>query len=142
MNGFCRMPSITTLEELTVQILRYIQYLKDQLCFPKYHWWGLKGQLLWVPTKLSFFPACTWKMHCSQCWCFMCFSNLHPILMVGDCFWILKVVQLLETAFVNLINYASLVTTNAARHRFVVGKSKLLLEFGLRRAQVFHLSLR
>ncbi|KAF3668876.1 Nicotinate phosphoribosyltransferase [Capsicum annuum] len=47
----------------------------------------------------------------------------------------IAVVQLLETAFVNLINYASLVTTNAARHRFVVGKSKLLLEFGLRRAQ-------
>ncbi|MCD7461757.1 Nicotinate phosphoribosyltransferase 2 [Datura stramonium] len=47
----------------------------------------------------------------------------------------IAVVQLLETAFVNLINYASLVTTNAARHRFVAGKSKLLLEFGLRRAQ-------
>ncbi|KAL9464295.1 hypothetical protein AB3S75_001987 [Citrus x aurantiifolia] len=45
------------------------------------------------------------------------------------------VVQLLETPFVNLINYASLVTTNAARHRFVAGKSKMLLEFGLRRAQ-------
>ncbi|XP_077235988.1 nicotinate phosphoribosyltransferase 2-like [Tasmannia lanceolata] len=44
-------------------------------------------------------------------------------------------VQLLETPFVNLINYASLVATNAARHRFVAGKSKLLLEFGLRRAQ-------
>lgn len=45
------------------------------------------------------------------------------------------VAQLLETPFVNLINYASLVTTNAARHRFVAGKEKLLLEFGLRRAQ-------
>lgn len=45
-------------------------------------------------------------------------------------------VQLLETPFVNLVNYASLVTTNAARHRFVAGKSKSLLEFGLRRAQV------
>ncbi|KAH6796837.1 nicotinate phosphoribosyltransferase 1 [Perilla frutescens var. hirtella] len=44
------------------------------------------------------------------------------------------VVQLLETPLVNLINYASLVATNAARHRFVAGKSKLLLEFGLRRA--------
>lgn len=36
----------------------------------------------------------------------------------------------------NLINYASLVSTNAARHRHVAGKSKTLLEFGLRRAQV------
>ncbi|KAL3616132.1 Nicotinate phosphoribosyltransferase 2 [Castilleja foliolosa] len=44
------------------------------------------------------------------------------------------VVQLLETPFVNLINFASLVATNAARHRFVAGKSKMLLEFGLRRA--------
>ncbi|XP_008781465.1 nicotinate phosphoribosyltransferase 2-like isoform X1 [Phoenix dactylifera] len=46
-----------------------------------------------------------------------------------------SIVQLLETPFVNLVNYASLVTTNAARHRLVAGKSKTLLEFGLRRAQ-------
>ncbi|KAJ3675161.1 hypothetical protein LUZ60_004203 [Juncus effusus] len=45
------------------------------------------------------------------------------------------VVQLLETPFVNLVNYASLVTTNAARHRLVSGKDKVLMEFGLRRAQ-------
>ncbi|XP_020088781.1 nicotinate phosphoribosyltransferase 2-like [Ananas comosus] len=45
------------------------------------------------------------------------------------------VVQLLETPFLCLVNYASLVTTNAARHRLVAGKSKTLLEFGLRRAQ-------
>lgn len=60
---------------------------------------------------------------------------LHNILQI----WLFQVVQLLETPFVNLINYASLVATNAARHRFVAGKSKMLLEFGLRRAQVAHL---
>ena len=43
---------------------------------------------------------------------------------------------MLETPFVYLINFASLVSTNAARHRFVAGKPKTLLEFGLRRAQV------
>jgi len=47
----------------------------------------------------------------------------------------LLLVQLMETPFLTMVNFASLVCTNAARHRIAVGPDIKLLEFGLRRAQ-------
>jgi len=47
----------------------------------------------------------------------------------------LSIGHLLETTTLNLINYPSLIATNAVRMRLAAGPGKVLLEFGLRRAQ-------
>ena len=47
----------------------------------------------------------------------------------------LAIAQLLETTLLNLVNFASLVTTNAARMRLAAGPDCRMLEFGLRRSQ-------
>jgi nicotinate phosphoribosyltransferase len=47
----------------------------------------------------------------------------------------LAIVQLLETTLLNLVNFASLVTTNATRHCLAVNYEQNMIEFGTRRAQ-------
>jgi nicotinate phosphoribosyltransferase len=47
----------------------------------------------------------------------------------------LCIAQMQETTFLNLVNFPSLLATNAARFRLAAGTDKGLIEFGLRRAQ-------
>lgn len=61
----------------------------------------------------------------------VCFPRIPLMRISGP----LITVQLLETTFLTLVNYSSLVTTNAARFRIAAGANMKLLEFGLRRAQ-------
>ena len=61
----------------------------------------------------------------------VCFPRV-PLMKVSGP---LIMVQLLETVFLNLVNFSSLIATNAARFRIAAGKHRKLYELGLRRAQ-------
>ena len=47
----------------------------------------------------------------------------------------LGAVQVIESTIINLNSYPTLICTNAVRMRVAAGRSKKLVEFGLRRAQ-------
>ena len=59
------------------------------------------------------------------------FAN-EPLLRIEGPFALL---QLIETPILNLINFASLVATNASRMNLISGPHNKCVEFGLRRAQ-------
>jgi len=61
----------------------------------------------------------------------ICFPSVPLLRVEGP----IGVTQLLETTMLNLVNFPSLVATNAARHKLAAGPGKVILEFGLRRAQ-------
>lgn len=61
----------------------------------------------------------------------VCFPRVPLMRIEGP----LIVTQLLETTLLTLVNFASLMCTNAARYRIASGNQMQLLEFGLRRAQ-------
>ena len=74
--------------------------------------------------------ASSLTVHCMKEGC-MIFPH-EPIIRVEGP---IAVCQLLETPLLCMVNYSSLVATNAARHRVAVGDAIGLSEFGLRRAQ-------
>jgi nicotinate phosphoribosyltransferase len=61
----------------------------------------------------------------------LAFPRVPMLTIVGP----IAVAQLLESALLNLVNYPTLLTTNAARFRLAAEPGKKLIEFGLRRAQ-------
>ena len=95
-------------------------YLRKQIPHAEEEFFVWLGQLDCSAVKVYALPDGT-----------ICFGKEPLIRVEGP----LAIGQLLETTLLNLVNYPSLIATNAARHRLAVGPDKVLVEFGLRRAQ-------
>lgn len=103
--------------------IEYLKSVPDYQAIDTEFWHYLK-QLNGSPIQLSALEEGT-----------VCFPHSPLIRIEGP----LGLLQLVETTLLNLVNYASLIATNAARYRIAasLGKHKecRMLEFGLRRAQ-------
>lgn len=97
-----------------------IEYLKTQMPAARPEFFEYLEQLTANDVKLYAIPEGT-----------VVFPRIPLLRIEGP----LAFVQLVETSLLNLVNYASLVATNAARFRLAAGPKVELLEFGLRRAQ-------
>jgi nicotinate phosphoribosyltransferase len=97
-----------------------IDYLKTQMPDCDEGFWTWLGQLDTSGLTVSAMSEGT-----------VCFGRETLIRLEGP----LGLCQLLETTLLNLCNFSSLVTTNAARMVRAAGPGKVCAEFGLRRAQ-------
>jgi len=98
----------------------HLEYLRDAMpgCDPEFFTW--LASVNCANVKIYALPEGS-----------VCFPRVPLLRVEGP----LGICQLLETTLLNLINFPTLIATNAIRMRIAAGETKTLLEFGLRRAQ-------
>ncbi|KNC77097.1 nicotinate phosphoribosyltransferase, partial [Sphaeroforma arctica JP610] len=97
-----------------------IEYLRSLNLFKE-------GYLHWLQHELDMGDLKIYSLYEGT----VCFPRVPLIRVEGP----IATAQLIETTLLCLVNYASLICTNAARFRHCAGREAQLLEFGLRRAQ-------
>lgn len=117
---FCGVESVLELLQSYKFTQAQVDYLRTQLPQAEEEFWTF---ILSLDTKDV-------RLHCMKEGCFV--FPYEPLARIEGP---IAICQLLETPMLCLLNYASLIATNAVRHRIAVGPKIVLSEFGLRRAQ-------